>query len=97
MKEFHEVRLQAVATLFNRSLNQVQFLYKLVGCNIKVYLDLEQKIKMHNLFNCPSTMEEVKKVLELPNIETWFGLLNDNKGTRIKMTKSNSALYCMTN
>lgn len=73
-KDFDKVKVENCAQLFNRSNNQVQYLYKLVNYNLKDYLDLERKIKIYHGV-IPDTYLEAKAIINLPEKESWFSLM----------------------
>lgn len=53
---------------------QVQFLFQLVGGNYERLKQLEEKLKNNFVPYCPSTVNEVERVLYAPNKSNWFKL-----------------------
>lgn len=58
----------------NRSANQTQFLYQLVGGDFQKLKTLEERIKNINYIGCPSTSEEVVSILNTKSENEWFKL-----------------------
>lgn len=61
--ELDKELLERLTTKTNRSKNQTNFLYDLLGGDFNKLLVLEEKLKNTLSFACPSDMEEVEKVL----------------------------------
>lgn len=60
-----EEQLKTSSNQFNRSLNQIKFLFELCDNDFEKLTKLENKIKDNFLFYCPGDKEEVEKVLNL--------------------------------
>jgi len=69
-------KIELVATLFNRSVNQVKFLHNLCGGDFELYMKVEILIKNNHIMYCPGNIEELNKILELEstNHKKWFNI-----------------------
>jgi hypothetical protein len=68
-------KLEKLARLFNRSNNQLNFLFELLDNDLKLLFKLENTIRNNFLSYCPSDKVELDKVLCLPE----FGKYGDGK------------------
>lgn len=67
-------RLDWITNLTNRSKGQTQFLYQIVGGDFEKLKQLEIQIKNTFCGYCPSTSEEVEKIMNLKPKSNWFTL-----------------------
>lgn len=58
-----EYQLAGAAYLFNRSENQCRFLFDLCKRNLYKYIELEVAIKRQSIHYCPSSEEEVTRIM----------------------------------
>lgn len=66
--------LEYVSTKVNRSVGQCEFLFQMVNGDYSKYRKLEENLKNCFLDYCPSTYEEVEKVLNMVSKSNYFSL-----------------------
>lgn len=74
MKTLNKDLLDLFTNSTNRSKSQTNFLYGLCDGDFQKLVLLEEKIKNNFLSYCPSTKDEVNKILLMEDESGWFNL-----------------------
>ncbi len=71
-------KLELLIKKTNRAESQTQFLFNLLDGDFDKLIEVEEKIKNNFLFYCPSTQEEINKILKMDygNHHFKFGDIN---------------------
>lgn len=72
--ELDEDNLNWLSTKVNRNPSQIQFLFQLVDGDFEKLKLLETKIKNCFYAGCPTTVEEVNRILQMKQNSDWFEL-----------------------
>ena len=82
--------IDKISTIFNRSIQQTIFLFKLLDNDYQKLIDLEMKIKNNFIHFCPSNQEEVNKIMNLVDKSEWFKVdLFPEHTIKIRIEKNN--------
>jgi len=64
--------IDKISTIFNRSVQQTNFLFELMDNDFQKLIDLELKIKNNFIHYCPSNLNEVDSIMKIDNKSDWF-------------------------
>jgi len=64
--------IDKISTIFNRSIQQTNFLFELLDNDFQRLIDLELKIKNSFIHYCPSNIDEVNQIMKLENKTDYF-------------------------
>ena len=87
--------ISKISTVFNRSIQQTNFLFELLGNNYQRLIDLELKIKNNFINYCPGDLEDVEVIMNQETRTDWFNISLFPEGTikiRIKKENKNSLI-----
>jgi len=82
--------LNKISTIFNRSVQQTNFLFELLNKDYGKLITLELKIKNNFISYCPGDLEEVDKIMSLKDKTDYFKIQTFPKGTlKIRVEDNN--------
>jgi len=64
--------IDKISTIFNRSVQQTNFLFELLGNDFQKLIDLELKIKNNFIYYCPDDLNEVDFIMKLTDKSDYF-------------------------
>ena len=85
--------IDKISTVFNRSIQQTNFLFELLGNDFEKLINLELKIKNNFIHYCPGDLEEVDIIMNQETSSEWFKISLFPEGTiKISVEKNNKNL-----
>ena len=66
--------LEWISTVFNRSIGQTEYLYSMMGRDIKLLIELEMQIKNNHIKYCPNTGDQIWEIMNMKPKKMWFTL-----------------------